>query len=199
MVASSETAAPSNATGAFAAAGAGNATLAAGVSLAGFTVTAASVAAVVTGTVTVSNVANGPLTYDFVFTNGGNSPSVLTVTFPQPLAPNGGAIVVAMSATAGGSAGHIVAYGAGGIAEAVVTLFDGAQEVAVIGVPAGPPVTMDLADEGLYVGNQLNITVTGGAVTGAIWVRDTRYDDDWGGECHDRRSNSPPPSQPEQP
>lgn len=111
---------PGAVSAAFAAGNAATATLPAGASLTGFTVTADQVTTVVSGTVTVSNVPGGPLAYDYVFPNGGNSPSVLPIAYPAALPPSGGAITVAINAVTGGAAGHINAtYAPGGSAGAV--------------------------------------------------------------------------------
>lgn len=103
-----------SAKGTFTAGAAGNAVLPAGASITGFTISAAATAAAASGTITVSNVAGGPLTYDYVFPNAGNSPDVLNITFPRPLSPSGGAITVAINAVTGGSAGNINVYGISG-------------------------------------------------------------------------------------
>ncbi len=96
----------------FAAGVAANVSLPAGYAITGFTVTAASAAAAENGTVTVTNVPNGPIVYDFTIPNAGNSTAILNENFPGPLAPTGGAPNVAISAITGGTAGHIIVYGA---------------------------------------------------------------------------------------
>lgn len=100
-------------TGAFAAGAAGSAALPAGASLTGFTVTAAQVTTAESGTVTITGLAAGTLTYNFVFPNGANSTSVLNIDFPQALAAANPttAVTVAINAVTGGSAGNINVYG----------------------------------------------------------------------------------------
>lgn len=97
---------PDAATGAVGTNTGGNASLPAGSNITGFTVTftAATTAA---GTVTVSNVAGGPLTYNIPV-----GTTVFTINYPGAGLPaSGGAPTVAVSATVGVGPGNIVDTG----------------------------------------------------------------------------------------
>lgn len=119
---------PVNASGAFAAAAAGSAALPAGASITGFTITAGPIAAAaLTAAVTVTNVPNGPLTYNFDFPNAGDSPAVLNITFPVPLPATGGAPTVSIAAAVGGSAGNITVYGTSAASSVTADVYVGAS------------------------------------------------------------------------
>jgi hypothetical protein len=162
---------------AFAAAAAGNVSLPnATDSLIGFTVSMAATAAVVSGTVTVTHVATGTLTYDFVAntTQGG----LLTVTFPVPLKSDGTAPNVAISAIAGGAAGHINVYGqTQGTLAVAATIYDGAQVAAVTNPVANGTDTQWLTDDGITIATGLTVTSTRGTVSGCLYVVDERRPD----------------------
>lgn len=99
-----------SASGSFAAAAAGSASLPAGASIAGFTVTMAPEATAVSGTVTVTGVTGGTQSYTIT---DGPAGGLLTVTFPAPLPPTSSAtqITVNVPAITGGGAGSIVITG----------------------------------------------------------------------------------------
>lgn len=147
--------------GAFAAAAAGSESLAATDSLTGFDVTVADPAAQVQTTVTVSNVTGGPYVYDLTERVAGES--IVSVRYPLPLAPAGGAPTVAIAAIVGGGAGHISVYGQ---AAGALTQFDllsgttaAGQRVSAVAMLAGRSVSAAipgggvLCKAGLYAGN----------------------------------------------
>lgn len=96
--------------------------------------------------------------------------------YPQPdvtiVVPAGGA-TVAVKTNGAGTAG--VTYGAlidlTPVAAVECQLLDGAQVVAVINIPVGASDNKHFGKEGIYVGNALNLKVTTGLVSGAVYVR----------------------------
>jgi hypothetical protein len=155
---------PTPVTAAFAAGVAGTATLPAGASLAGFTVTAASTAAAENGTITVSNVPGGPLLYSFVFPNGGNGAPDLSITFPAPLPSTGSPITVAINAVTSGSAGNIVAYGTPGGSAAALAAYPQLPDLIL-----RPGWQLELNVPGVQAADQLS----------AIILLTERYPSDW--------------------
>lgn len=139
--------ASSDTSAAFAAATAGSASLPAGNQITGFTVTL-SAAGTAAGTITVSNLLGGVnLVYDVPV--GATS---LSVQFPQPLqAAAAAAITVAISAITGGGAGHINITG---------------QAVTAVAAPA----QLSLPRAGVLLEIGLFMAVTGGVVTGTLYV-----------------------------
>lgn len=153
--------AATGASAAFAAAAAGSASLAATDSLTGFDVTVVDPAGQVAAAVTVSNVAGGPYTYDLM--EAASGPSRLSITYPRPLAPAGGAPTVAIAAAVGGGAGHIDVYGQAAGALTEFHLYDGSNanggRVGQVGMLAGQSQAVAipgggvLCKAGLYAGS----------------------------------------------
>lgn len=114
------------------AAGAGSATLPAGSSVTGFTLTF-SAAMSVAGTATLSNVAGGSIVYDIP--SGQLAPYVITL--PQPLPASSGAAIPTLTVAGGGTgAGHIILSGTTPtVAADVVTVYKAPIAAAAGAVP----------------------------------------------------------------
>lgn len=126
---------PVTATGSFAAAGNGTATLPLGAAITGFDVTIAAPAAANTIVVTVTGAQGGTLTYQLPSTASAIEP--LSIRFPAELQPATPATAIAVTATgaAGTPAGNIAVYGAAAGAP-VRLLFDLALSGGAL-LPAG--------------------------------------------------------------
>lgn len=149
----------------------GNAALGAGNAITGFTVTMATVAAVVSGTVTVTNVVNGTQTYDFTASPSGQN--ILAVTFPEPIPASaaGSAPTVTLSAIVGGAAAHIIVYGLASVSQAAdVSILDGGQQAGVIALTAGGSDTHQLTGAGIEIATDLQLQVLAGTVSGVLYI-----------------------------
>jgi hypothetical protein len=154
------------------AAGAGSATLPAGASVTGFTLTF-SAAMSVAGTATLSNVAGGPIT--FAIPSGQLAP--YTVTFPQPIAASSAAAIPTLTVAGGGTgAGNIALYGSTSTAADIVTIYkapvaaaSGAVPLAAIDNITGSGAGSDLliTQKGAFLMQQGDALLVAGAYTAA--------------------------------
>lgn len=157
------------ASAAFAGGAAGNAALGVNAAVTGFDVTMAAVAAAVGGTVTLSNVIDGPYNYNFEGLVG--AASLLSVRFRDPLVASGGAPSVAISAIAGGGAGNINMYGQSSPgSDAVLSIDDAGQSIAEISLPAGTSESVWLGPMGMHVSGRVYLNVLIGNVTGVVYA-----------------------------
>lgn len=143
---------------AFAAAGNGTATLAAGASITGFDVTFGQAASANIVTVTVTGASGGTLTYTVTIEGTGSATPALSIRFPQPLTPANPAVGIAVTVTGNvnSPAGNITAFGQSA-SVAAQSLTDGVIIGSREEICSGQPMTPGNIGGYLQIGDSYRI------------------------------------------